>query len=309
MKNCFCLTFVFMLSVLAATSHADVSLVLDPDGTEGTGVMTLDVDDPTLPDPDPTTLGPTTSLTVFDTLDINGNSVVNLDGGNLGGGTFLAGNSALNVISGEANGVVLFENSSFSISGGRVRSLEAGGTGQVNVSGGTTTFAAGTSGSAITVTGGEINGEVSVSDGGSFLINGGDFNRTAFNGSSLMIGAGGEGTIAGGSVAPDVLVDVFGVDAQLNLVGSDFSLVIPDPDLAGTGLETLVPVSGLLTEADLPFDQSISLTGTLQDGSSITLQPTLGGGGTINLVSVPEPNGLVLLGAASLIGTIRRRRK
>ena len=280
----------------------------------------IDVDDPAVsPDPDPTTLGSGYSLSFSDRLLVDGPSEVIFDGGSLGDFAVLNDSARLTVQSGLVDAADVFGESVLEVVGGAVRFVDVGNSGSLIVTGGLVNASV-FGGQVFDELGGRFfsDGDLAISggtvflddvvlrEGGNLSVTGGNFTLAEI----LLLEAGATATIAAGDLS-SVLVSIIGDDAELNLVGSNFELETEVDDGSGVSFPVITPVSGTLTEADLPGTNFATLRGTLQDGSAFELtSPTLSDGGVINLVNaVPEPGSASLLVLAGLALAGRRRRQ
>lgn len=296
----YCFAFIVTGLILIGSSDVDADVIV----TDANGFMNvIDADDPNLPDPDPTTFGAGDVLNSTDSLVVDGFSVFNLSGGSLDGFSDFVGNSTLNVASGSAGFVLLSDNAMANVSGGAITSLESMSGNAVTISGGAVDF------------GGTASGDIAISDGtvnaADFFIGSGD--SLEVSGGNVSVGNlsifdGGTATISGGVDFDNLfIIDVSGAGSSLNLVGSDFLLRFEDFD---NNVFTDTPVTGQITDS-LFFDgiSGTSLVGTLADGTEFRInEASLTDGGVINLVAVPEPSTLGLLGLIACVGVMRRKR-
>jgi hypothetical protein len=229
----FCLVGLFacMIAASTATIYADVTI----------DTNVIDVDDPNLPDNDPTTFGLGSNLSNSTFLLVDGSSVVNLSGGNLEGINDFTDSSTFNISSGNAGSVFLSGSAALNVAGGSIGSLESMSGSTVTISAGTVDFGPSASGD-IAVSGGEVNAaDFFVESGDSLEISGGSTSV-----GNLSVSNGGTATISGGMEFDDLLfVDVSGAGSSLNLIGSDFRILFEDFD---NNIFTETPVTGPITE-------------------------------------------------------------
>ena len=300
--------FLFMSPLSHGSAHADVVLTSQNDGT----TVFSDIDDPSLPDPDPTVLGLGGNLSgnLNFELSANGNSVVDVTGANLSGNSIVfAGNSTLNVSGGSVTGFLFLQNqATANISGGTVSGLEVFATGfgtttspNINISGGNVSSFGSFDSADIVISGGSFSTlDVFLSDG-SLEISGGSLDATSF-----FLSDGAQATISGGTLQEVSMLDISGSGSALNLIG-DFILITNNSDtLDSIGLPISTPVTGTIT--DIAFDAV--LEGTLGDGSLVRFSNIqLGDGGVINISSIPEPSAQMLISLAGMAGLLRRRKQ
>ena len=124
---------------------------------------------------------------------------------------------------------------------------------------------------------------------------------------SFFLSDGAQATISGGTLQEVFFLDIFGSGSALNLVG-DFMLITnnDDPFDPFFGIPISTPATGTIT--DIAFDSV--LEGTLGDGSPVRFSGIgLGDGGVINISSIPEPNSMILISLAGMVGLLPRRKQ
>jgi len=295
---------LFISPLALGSAHADVILTSIIDGT----TVLTDVDDPNMPDSDPTVFGIGDDHSFVD-LSVSGNSVVNVAGANISDSGLFSGNSTLNVSSGSIGSVLtLQDQATANISGGTVSGLEVidSGTGttspSINISGGNVSLGLFSFPSTdIVISGGSVSTpDLNLSDG-SLLMTGGSLDATSF-----FLSDGAQATISGGMLQDVFMLNIFGSGSALNLVG-DFMLITDNSDpLDPIGFSISTPATGTIT--DIAFDSV--LEGTLGDGSPVRFSSIqLDDGGVINISSIPEPSALMLISLAGMAGLLRRRKQ
>jgi len=294
---------LFISPLALGSAHADVILTSIIDGT----TVLTDVDDPNMPDSDPTVFGIGDDHSFVD-LSVSGNSVVNVAGANISDSGLFSGNSTLNVSSGSIGSILtLQDQATANISGGTVSGLEvidsgAGTTSpSINISGGNVSLGLSFPSTDIVISGGSVSTpDVNLSDG-SLLMTGGSLDATSF-----FLSDGAQATISGGMLQDVFMLNIFGSGSALNLVG-DFMLITDNSDpLDSIGFSISTPATGTIT--DIAFDSV--LEGTLGDGSLVRFSGIgLGDGGVINISSIPEPGALMLISLSGTAGLLRRRKQ
>ena len=249
-------------------------------------------------------------------------SLLNVQGGTIGGDAFAWENSTLNISGGEVQGDVVYDDASTgSISGGVVEvGVFMTGSTQVGMSAGTIGSPANASTdvtlsgtAAFTMTGGVIGDDLKVDGSSSAVVNGGDIRgqieangdvggvlapptirlQSGSYGEDIEITGNGQVTLTGGMFPNDGSgATSFSVidSGILCIIGSDFSIGTDAP---------FTPITDfVLTAGDSPS----TLSGTLADGSTFTdIEFSVSGAGQIVLKAVPEPSSILLIGLVGMV--------